>query len=1193
MVNVNDAPTITGTPSTRLDQDIAYSFIPMASDVDASTTLTFSITNKPSWASFDTSTGALTGTPVRADVGTTSGIVISVSDGELTAALPAFNIEVLSTNTTPVSSDMSIEVLEDDSKTFSPEITDEEADDVLTIIVKSQPTSGELTQNGNALTYTPNANYFGSDSFTYVASDTKEESVLSTVSITVTSVNDLPVANDDTFALAETGTFTYTLDVLANDSDIEDDINATALTIVGAQSTLGTVTIDDGLLSLATNTSVQGEVIVDYLMADSDGARASATATVSFTEQSSAAPTFEPVEDITINATALRTKVTLEPPVATDSQGNRLPASLVTQNVFFAPGKHIVYWQATDSEGLTATATQNLFVKPLVSISKIAQVAEGNEQHFSVYLNGQSPTYPLTIPYTVSGTADGSDHDLVSGDVVIESGLSASVVFTVFNDTDVEGEETIDIAIDSTLNVGANSSTQFSIVESNIAPSITTTVVQDGQTRSLVSIDGGEVMINAMVADQNIADAITVEWTSTLPEGLSTSSDGHFAFSTDNLSIGIYTVTATDNGTPALSTTADIYVEVVDTLAILTDQDSDGDLIPDNVEGYADSDGDGIPDYLDAISSCNIGQEDAMQSSEFLLEGESGVCLRKGISTAQNRTGGFLLFEDELPDDEAAKNVGGLFGFVATGLPQAGDSYAIVLPQTTPVMSNSVYRKFKDGQWINFETTDNDKVYTALGERGACPAPKASEWTEGFMDGAWCVQLQIVDGGPNDDDGKANRTIVDPGGVAVLTSANTFPIANRDEVVIGKDESITIDVLANDTDSDGDALTITAASVDFGHVVIENNQLQYTPLTNFIGEAIINYSIDDGIDGSASGEVTVTVVTNNAPVTQTDEANTTDRDSIDIDVLGNDTDADGDVLTVIGADAQEGQATVNANGTLHYVPQAGFSGVDTITYTIQDSKQAQATGQVNVTVTAYEVITVTNGSSGGSGGSVGGIALFMLALLAVTRRRKLVAGYALLATSIMLSGAANADDMNVQNPWSLNASFGQARVHGNGITNTSEATQLSVDEITGTWSVGGFYQFQPNWQVGLRYIDLGEGELTIKGDTTNPAALHQQYASEAPTFATGVSLEVNYLSAITDNIEAKVLAGIFRHETEIDSVVEGRTTITQTQKETKPYAGAAIAYNVTDNADVFLQYSHYVMSDDDINEVSVGLSVSF
>ncbi|ERJ58174.1 Ig-like domain-containing protein [Sphingobacterium paucimobilis] len=91
--SVNHAPLITGTPTTTVDQDATYSFTPAANDVDGDV-LTFSIMNKPSWATFDPATGRLTGTPSNADVGTTSGIMISVSDGTLTASLSAFSITV-------------------------------------------------------------------------------------------------------------------------------------------------------------------------------------------------------------------------------------------------------------------------------------------------------------------------------------------------------------------------------------------------------------------------------------------------------------------------------------------------------------------------------------------------------------------------------------------------------------------------------------------------------------------------------------------------------------------------------------------------------------------------------------------------------------------------------------------------------------------------------------------------------------------------------------------------------------------------------------------------------------------------------------------------------------------------------------------------------------------------------------------
>lgn len=90
----NRAPSISGTPATNVRVGSAYSFAPSASDPDRQE-LTFSIVNKPSWASFSTTSGRLSGTPTESDVGTTSGIVITVTDSQgATASLPAFSITV-------------------------------------------------------------------------------------------------------------------------------------------------------------------------------------------------------------------------------------------------------------------------------------------------------------------------------------------------------------------------------------------------------------------------------------------------------------------------------------------------------------------------------------------------------------------------------------------------------------------------------------------------------------------------------------------------------------------------------------------------------------------------------------------------------------------------------------------------------------------------------------------------------------------------------------------------------------------------------------------------------------------------------------------------------------------------------------------------------------------------------------------
>jgi hypothetical protein len=93
-------PTISGTPPTSVTAGTAYSFQPKASD-SGGAALSFSVQNKPSWASFSIASGLLSGTPTSGQVGTYSGIVISASDGTASAALPAFAVTVDAASTSP------------------------------------------------------------------------------------------------------------------------------------------------------------------------------------------------------------------------------------------------------------------------------------------------------------------------------------------------------------------------------------------------------------------------------------------------------------------------------------------------------------------------------------------------------------------------------------------------------------------------------------------------------------------------------------------------------------------------------------------------------------------------------------------------------------------------------------------------------------------------------------------------------------------------------------------------------------------------------------------------------------------------------------------------------------------------------------------------------------------------------------
>ena len=89
----NSPPRITGTPPTSVLQSNAYSFAPSITDSDGDS-LAFSIVNRPAWATFDATTGRLSGTPAAADVGTYGNITITVNDGSATTSLGPFRIDV-------------------------------------------------------------------------------------------------------------------------------------------------------------------------------------------------------------------------------------------------------------------------------------------------------------------------------------------------------------------------------------------------------------------------------------------------------------------------------------------------------------------------------------------------------------------------------------------------------------------------------------------------------------------------------------------------------------------------------------------------------------------------------------------------------------------------------------------------------------------------------------------------------------------------------------------------------------------------------------------------------------------------------------------------------------------------------------------------------------------------------------------
>ena len=171
--------------------------------------------------------------------------------------------------------------------------------------------------------------------------------------------------------------------------------------------------------------------------------------------------------------------------------------------------------------------------------------------------------------------------------------------------------------------------------------------------------------------------------------------------------------------------------------------------------------------------------------------------------------------------------------------------------------------------------------------------------------------------------------------VGTVTPVNDAPVASNDSFTVAEDDSVTVDVLGNDIDVDGNPLTIThvngtaitaggpAVSVTNGSVSLGLGQLVFTPAANYHGPASFTYTITDGtVSAVATVSGTVTPV-NDAPVARTTASRWQRMDSVTVNVLGNDSDVDGNPLTITHVNGQSitagGPAVSVTNGSVQLV----------------------------------------------------------------------------------------------------------------------------------------------------------------------------------------------------------------------------------------------------------------------------------
>lgn len=229
----------------------------------------------------------------------------------------------------------------------------------------------------------------------------------------------------------------------------------------------------------------------------------------------------------------------------------------------------------------------------------------------------------------------------------------------------------------------------------------------------------------------------------------------------------------------------------------------------------------------------------------------------------------------------------------------------------------------------------------------------SNQFTAGNLSPGASYSYQVVARDASGNQNTASTT------ATAVTTANAAPVANNDNASVDQNSSVTIDVLNNDSDADNDPLSVISHSAAAnGSVTQQGNTLIYTPDNHFAGTDSFSYSISDGYDSSQAG-VTITVLeVNDAPTANDDSATVATNSSVVIDVLANDSDPEGDTLSIIAV-SPPNKGSVTFSATEITFTSGSKRGGASFTYTISDGNNGTASATVSVSISR---------NGGGSGG---------------------------------------------------------------------------------------------------------------------------------------------------------------------------------------------------------------------------------
>lgn len=749
-----------------------------------------------------------------------------------------------------------------------------------------------LTETGD-FTYTPASDFNGNDSFTYTIFDSEGEQDTATVNITINPVNDAPVAADDSFVTNEDSILNGNV-LVNNGGGVDSDIDGDILSVVsGIFATMqgGIIELQsDGSFSYTPTANFNGLDSFDYTIQDGHGGVD--TGTVS----------------ITVNAVN-------DTPVAQDDSFSVNEDAILSRNVLADNGNGVD--SDVENGNLTVAATTLI----TAAGGTVVLLANGDFTYAPAEnFNGtDSFTYSVSDPDGAQDTA------------------TVNITVTSVNDAPVAADDAF--VTDEDVSLSGN------VMDDN-----------DGGTDS--DVDGDQLVVQAAILITTAGGTVTLTETGdfTYTPALNFNGADSFNYTLLDGQGGSDTGTVTINIAPV----NDAPVAADDSFSVNEDGTLSGNVLADNGSG-ADSDVDG--DTLSVVPAEIItaagGSLLLLHSGDFVYSPAAGYS-------------GPDSFEYTLQDGQGGQTV----GTVAINV--------VALPNGNPIAQDDNFAATQGELLIGNllvdnghgadSDPDNDPLTVAAGTFMTVAGGIAILMADGTFTysppadfaGTDSFDYTLFDGQGGSDTGTAFFT--------VSPQPNTPPEAQDDLFSAPQDTDIEGNVLADnglgaDSDLDGDALSVAQdmfASAQGGSVIImANGDFTYMPPAGFVGEDSFDYTVLDGKGGSAVGTVILTltpvIVENHDPVAQDDSFATKLMQSVTGNVLNNDSDPDGDPLSVQMAAIQTaagGLVTILEDGQFIYAPLPGFIGHDSFDYTVLDGKGGQAIGTVSINVTATECTVI-------------------------------------------------------------------------------------------------------------------------------------------------------------------------------------------------------------------------------------------